>query len=65
MTSSDTWKLSRILGTGGFGTVELWIHVQSGKKIGNIYFIIIINICKKNTFFILKNSLRGIIYTNL
>lgn len=37
MTSSDTWKLNRVLGTGGFGTVELWIHVQSGKKIGNIF----------------------------
>ncbi|XP_025072887.1 uncharacterized protein LOC105422150 [Pogonomyrmex barbatus] len=35
MTSIDGWKLSRVLGTGGFGIVELWTHVQSGKKIGN------------------------------
>ncbi|XP_077279296.1 inhibitor of nuclear factor kappa B kinase subunit beta [Temnothorax americanus] len=33
MTSTDGWKLNRVLGTGGFGTVELWIHVPSGKKI--------------------------------
>ncbi|XP_012234251.1 inhibitor of nuclear factor kappa-B kinase subunit beta [Linepithema humile] len=32
-TMSSDWKLSRILGTGGFGTVELWVHVQSGKKL--------------------------------
>ncbi|RLU24379.1 hypothetical protein DMN91_002467 [Ooceraea biroi] len=31
--SSDGWTLSRTLGTGGFGIVELWIHVQSGKKL--------------------------------
>ncbi|XP_018054562.1 PREDICTED: inhibitor of nuclear factor kappa-B kinase subunit beta-like [Atta colombica] len=33
MTSNDDWKLNRVLGSGGFGIVELWIHVQSGKKI--------------------------------
>ncbi|KYQ48969.1 Inhibitor of nuclear factor kappa-B kinase subunit beta [Trachymyrmex zeteki] len=33
MTSNDDWKLNRVLGSGGFGVVELWIHVQSGKKI--------------------------------
>ncbi|XP_011707649.1 PREDICTED: inhibitor of nuclear factor kappa-B kinase subunit alpha [Wasmannia auropunctata] len=33
MMSSDGWKLNRVLGSGGFGTVELWAHVQSGKKI--------------------------------
>ncbi|XP_011870457.1 PREDICTED: inhibitor of nuclear factor kappa-B kinase subunit beta-like [Vollenhovia emeryi] len=31
--SSDSWKLNCVLGTGGFGTVELWINVQSGEKI--------------------------------
>ncbi|XP_029167481.1 inhibitor of nuclear factor kappa-B kinase subunit alpha-like isoform X2 [Nylanderia fulva] len=31
--SSDNWKLNCILGTGGFGIVELWEHVQSGKKL--------------------------------
>lgn len=34
IVSSDNWKLSCILGTGGFGIVELWAHVQSGKKLG-------------------------------
>jgi len=36
MTSSDGWELNRVLGNGGFGIVELWVHIQSGKKIGNI-----------------------------
>ncbi|XP_020296804.1 inhibitor of nuclear factor kappa-B kinase subunit alpha-like isoform X2 [Pseudomyrmex gracilis] len=31
--SSDTWKLHRVLGTGGFGVVELWVHIQSDKKL--------------------------------
>ncbi|XP_014483184.1 PREDICTED: inhibitor of nuclear factor kappa-B kinase subunit beta-like isoform X2 [Dinoponera quadriceps] len=30
--SSNDWKFNRTLGAGGFGTVELWMHVQSGKK---------------------------------
>ncbi|KYN31807.1 Inhibitor of nuclear factor kappa-B kinase subunit beta [Trachymyrmex septentrionalis] len=33
MTSNNDWKLNRVLGSGGFGIVELWIHIQSGKKI--------------------------------
>lgn len=39
---SNDWKLNRILGTGGFGTVELWVHVQSGKKLGKLQHIIFI-----------------------
>lgn len=31
--SSDSWKLNCVLGTGGFGIVELWAHVQSGQKL--------------------------------
>ncbi|EFN80550.1 Inhibitor of nuclear factor kappa-B kinase subunit beta [Harpegnathos saltator] len=31
--SSNNWKLSKILGVGGFGIVELWIHAQSNKKL--------------------------------
>jgi len=34
--SSSGWTLNRTLGTGGFGTVELWIHDQSGRKLGNL-----------------------------
>ncbi|KMR03298.1 inhibitor of nuclear factor kappa-b kinase subunit beta [Lasius niger] len=33
IVSSDNWKLNCILGTGGFGIVELWAHVQTGKKL--------------------------------
>lgn len=28
----DGWSCDRILGTGGFGTVQLWIHPASGRK---------------------------------
>lgn len=31
---SNGWELNRILGVGGFGTVQLWIHTQSGQKLG-------------------------------
>lgn len=31
--SFDGWSLDRVLGTGGFGIVELWVHV-SGTKLG-------------------------------
>ncbi|KAL0121196.1 hypothetical protein PUN28_008700 [Cardiocondyla obscurior] len=41
MTSADSWKLNRILGSGGFGVVELWVHDQSGKRIA-------IKRCKSN-----------------
>ncbi|XP_050458471.1 inhibitor of nuclear factor kappa-B kinase subunit beta-like isoform X1 [Cataglyphis hispanica] len=33
IVSSDNWKLKCILGTGGFGIVELWAHVQNGEKL--------------------------------
>ncbi|XP_039310188.1 inhibitor of nuclear factor kappa-B kinase subunit alpha isoform X2 [Solenopsis invicta] len=33
MTSIDGWELNRVLGSGGFGTIELWIHEQTSKKI--------------------------------
>ena len=29
----EGWNLNQILGSGGFGIVELWTH-ESGKKIG-------------------------------
>ncbi|XP_070150197.1 inhibitor of nuclear factor kappa-B kinase subunit beta [Polyergus mexicanus] len=33
IASNDNWKLKRILGTGGFGIVELWAHAQTGEKL--------------------------------
>ncbi|KOC62820.1 Inhibitor of nuclear factor kappa-B kinase subunit beta [Habropoda laboriosa] len=37
----EGWNLERVLGCGGFGIVELWVHT-SGKKLA-------IKICKKDT----------------
>lgn len=54
IASSDNWKLKRILGTGGFGIVELWAHAQTGGKLGKpqynykyIFQIIHILFCKR------------------
>lgn len=37
IVSSDNWKLKCILGTGGFGIVELWAH-QNGEKLGKLQY---------------------------
>lgn len=52
IVSSDNWKLKCILGTGGFGIVELWTHIQNGEKLGKYNYkytfqIIHILLCKR------------------
>lgn len=44
IVSSDGWELSQILGSGGFGTVQLWVHAKSGKKVGKYNTKYIINL---------------------
>lgn len=33
----EGWSLDKVLGSGGFGVVELWTH-KSGKKIGMFFY---------------------------
>lgn len=51
---SNNWTLSQTLGTGGFGIVQLWVHVRTGEKLGKLQNKYINS---KLIFFVLLDSL--------
>lgn len=53
------WNCERILGTGGFGIVKLWVHKTTGQKLGklNMYIVKIqLYVASVLNFFCVKYS---------